>query len=167
MYARQAKRRAAGLPVTDSSGRAIGRIVGREYQKLITRPDQILRSPPGFGFDVWAMDQLVLPRVDRFVVISKLDGRVFTAATDTFRQFAMIIDRGAGPQYVLPLAYWQQDAAVSGEADSPRAGAPRGRDPEASGPPANASPAAGSRTETPSSPGRQGQTRPPVQGRLL
>jgi hypothetical protein len=117
MYARETRRRGSGLPVTDRSGRTIGRIVGREYQKLVTRPDQMLRSPPGFGFDAWAIDQLVLPRVERFVVISRIDKKTYTASADTFRRFRVVIDRGAGPQYVLPLVYWDEQGDTSAGAE--------------------------------------------------
>lgn len=95
-----------GLPVTDRAGRAIGRLIGREYHKLITRPDQILRSPPGFGFDIWAMDSYVLPRVDTILVEDKVNGRLYRSTADNFRLHRLEINRGAGPQYVLPLVYW-------------------------------------------------------------
>ncbi len=107
MYAKVGRgRNSSGVPITDRQGRAIGRIVGREYHKIVARQDQMLRSPPGFGFDAWAMEQLVLPRVDTVVVTCKFDGRVYTADVASFRRYAMTIDRGAGPQYVLPLGYW-------------------------------------------------------------
>ena len=112
MYAKVGRgRNSSGVPITDRQGRAIGRIVGREYHKIVAKRDQMLRSPPGFGFDAWAMEQLVLPRVDRFVVTCKFDGRTYTADVDTFRRYRMEIDRGAGPQYVLPLGYWQEQGA--------------------------------------------------------
>lgn len=139
MYARTGRGRAStGLPVTDRQGRTIGRIQGREYHKLVTRPDQILRSPPGFGFDAWAMEQLVLPRVDRIVVTCRFDGRVYTADVATFRRYCLEIDRGAGTQYVLPLGYWQE------QGDAPAAPTPSGTQ----------------STEPPAPPA-------PVQGRLL
>lgn len=100
------RRQQQGLPVTDRAGRAIGRLIGRQYHKLITRPDQILRSPPGFGFDVWAMDFYVLPRVDELVVEDKVNARIYRCSAQTFQQHRIQINRGAGPQYVLPLGYW-------------------------------------------------------------
>lgn len=110
MYARTGRGRdSTGLPVTDRQGRTIGRIVGRDYQKIVAKADQMLRSPPGFGFDAWAMEQLVLPRVDRITVICRFDGKVYTVAVDTFRRYKLDIDRGAGLQYVLPLGYWTED----------------------------------------------------------
>lgn len=109
MYAPTAKHRQKqqGLPVTDRAGRTIGRLIGRQYHKLVSRPDQILRSPPGFGFDVWAMDFYVLPRVDELVVEDKVNRRVYRSTAENFRKHRIEINRGAGPQYVLPLAYWE------------------------------------------------------------
>jgi hypothetical protein len=110
MYARTGRGRdSTGLPITDRQGRTIGRIVGRDYQKIVARADQMLRSPPGFGFDAWAMEQLVLPRVDRITVICRFDGKVYTASVETFCRYRMAIDRGAGLQYVLPLGYWSEE----------------------------------------------------------
>jgi hypothetical protein len=123
VYAPTAKQRQKqqGLPVTDRAGRTIGRLLGRQYHKLVSRPDQILRSPPGFGFDVWAMDFYVLPRVDELVVEDKVNRRVYRSSTENFQKNSLQINRGAGPQYVLPLSYWE---VVS---DSGRSSAPRPR----------------------------------------
>jgi hypothetical protein len=109
VYAPTAKDRQKqqGLPVTDRAGRTIGRLIGRQYHKLVSRPDQILRSPPGFGFDVWAMDFYVLPRVDELVVEDKVNRRVYRSTAENFQKHRIEINRGAGPQYVLPLAYWE------------------------------------------------------------
>lgn len=111
MYTPTAKsrRQQQGLPITDRAGRAIGRLLGRQYHKLVTRPDQILRSPPGFGFDVWAMDFYVLPRVDEIVVEDRVNKRLYRSTAANFVEHRIQINRGAGPQYVLPLAYWQCD----------------------------------------------------------
>jgi hypothetical protein len=124
VYAKTAtnRRKQEGLPVTDRAGRAIGRLIGRQYHKLISRPDQILRSPPGFGFDVWAMDLYVLPRVDELIVEDRVNGRVYTSTAENFRQHRLQINRGAGPQYVLPLSYWQ--AEETAPARRPRPAAP-------------------------------------------
>jgi hypothetical protein len=103
------RRQQQGLPVTDRAGRAIGRLIGRQYHKLITRSDQILRSPPGFGFDVWAMDFYVLPRVDEIVVEDRVNKRVYRSTAANFIEHRIQINRGAGPQYVLPLSYWLSD----------------------------------------------------------
>ena len=105
----QTRRQQQGLPVTDRAGRAIGRLIGREYHKLVSRPDQILRSPPGFGFDIWAMDFYVLPRVDTIVVEDRVNGRTYRSSAENFRRHRLQINRGAGPQYVLPLVYWQTE----------------------------------------------------------
>ena len=105
----QTRRQQQGLPVTERAGRAIGRLIGREYQKLVSRPDQILRSPPGFGFDIWAMDFYVLPRVDTIVVEDRVNGRTYRSSAENFRQHRLQINRGAGPQYVLPLVYWEAE----------------------------------------------------------
>ncbi len=109
MYAPTAKHRQKqqGLPVTDRAGRTIGRLIGRQYHKLVSRPDQILRSPPGFGFDIWAMDFYVLPRVDELIVEDRVNGRLYRSSAENFVKHRMQINRGAGPQYVLPLAYWE------------------------------------------------------------
>ena len=126
MYAKTAtnRRKQEGLPVTDRAGRAIGRLIGRQYHKLITRPDQILRSPPGFGFDVWAMDLYVLPRVDELIVEDRVNGRTYTSTTENFKLHRMQINRGAGPQYVLPLSYWQAEDTTPPRRSRPAAAAP-------------------------------------------
>ena len=107
MDARSGRSRATtGLPVTDQRGRVIGRIVGREYHKLVSRPDQMLHAPVGFAFDAWAMDRLVLRRVERLVVDCRVDGRRYWADVETFQRARIVINRGAGLQYALPLRYW-------------------------------------------------------------
>jgi hypothetical protein len=114
MYARSGRSRAmTGLPVTDQRGRVIGRIIGEEYHKRVSRSDQMLHAPRGFAFDAWAMDRLVLPRVARLVVDCRVDGRRYWVEVETFRRYRIVINRGAGVQYALPLGYWH----VAGEAD--------------------------------------------------
>lgn len=129
MYARTGRgRNTTGLPVTDRSGRTIGRIVGREYQKIVVREDQMLRSPPGFGFDAWAMEQLVLPRVDWVTVQCRFNGRHYRISAADFRRYHLAIDRGAGLQYVLPLTYWQETSGAAPAPATPAATvAPAGR----------------------------------------
>jgi hypothetical protein len=107
--AAKSRQKQQGLPVTDRAGRAIGRLIGRQYHKLVSRPDQILRSPPGFGFDVWAMDFYVLPRVDELIVEDRVNRRTYRSTSENFIRHRIQINRGAGPQYVLPLAYWEAD----------------------------------------------------------
>jgi hypothetical protein len=97
---------ARGRVVRDRSGRTIGHIRGAEYHKLITRPDQVLRAPAGYGFDAWAMESQVLPAVDWIVVDNRCDGRLYRCRADDFLRSCLTIDRGAGRQYVLPLSYW-------------------------------------------------------------
>ena len=134
MYARTRRGRdSTGLPVTDRDGRTIGRIHGQEYHKLVTRPDQMLHSPPGFGFDAWAMEQLVLPRVERLVVTCRFNGKVYTVPVETFRRYRLEMNRGAGLQYVLPLTYWQE-AGAPAPAPPPPQPAPAPAAPPRSGP---------------------------------
>jgi hypothetical protein len=133
----KSRRQQQGLPVTDRAGRAIGRLIGRQYHKLVTRPDQILRSPPGFGFDIWAMDFYVLPRVDEIVVEDRVNKRLYRSTAANFIEHRMQINRGAGPQYVLPLTYWQAEEsgkpagaarrAAPAPAESPPPAAPDGQ----------------------------------------
>ena len=114
MYARNGRgRTTTGLPVTDRRGRAIGRILGDEYHKTVLRPDQMLHSPPGFGFDAWAMERLVLPRVQTLVVTCRFNRKVYRVSAETFRRSRMAINRGAGEQYALPLSYWHEDGATA------------------------------------------------------
>lgn len=130
----QSRRQQQGLPVTDRAGRAIGRLVGREYHKIVSRADQILRSPPGFGFDIWAMDFFVLPRIDAIVVEDKVNKRVYRSSAENFRTHRLQINRGAGPQYVLPLVYWETSE------QAPRRGAPQPVAPTPATPPPHPQP---------------------------
>lgn len=98
----------SGRPVRDRTGRTIGKIIGEEYHKLITREDQILRAPAGYGFDAYAMDTHVLPVVRWIVVDNRCHGRIYRCRADDFLRSCLTIERGAGRQYVLPLSYWQE-----------------------------------------------------------
>ena len=137
MYTPTAKsrRQQQGLPVTDRAGRAIGRLIGRQYHKLITRSDQILRSPPGFGFDVWAMDFYVLPRVDEIVVEDRVNKRIYRSTAANFVEHRIQINRGAGPQYVLPLIYWQAEEGGKPTTTTRSVMSPASVDPPPSQPP--------------------------------
>ena len=53
------------------------------------------------------MDFYVLPRVDELLVEDRVNGRVYRSTAENFVQHRIQINRGAGPQYVLPLAYWE------------------------------------------------------------
>ncbi|MGI8553538.1 MAG: hypothetical protein ACR2PL_22545 [Dehalococcoidia bacterium] len=98
--------------VRDRTGRTIGRIVANRYEKLVTRPDQILRSPPGYGFDAWAMDTQVLSLVDWIVVENRCDGQKYRCRTEDFLRSCLTIERSAGRQYVLPLSYWNESRSA-------------------------------------------------------
>ena len=136
----QTRRQQQGLPVTDRAGRAIGRLIGREYHKLVSRPDQILRSPPGFGFDIWAMDFYVLPRVDAIVVEDRVNGRVLRSSAENFKQHRIEINRGAGPQYVLPLVYWQTDDQPASSGRTRATSRPVAQEPPSDPPPGRGQP---------------------------
>ena len=55
------------------------------------------------------MDFYVLPRVDEIVVEDRVNKRVYRSTAANFIEHRIQINRGAGPQYVLPLTYWQAD----------------------------------------------------------
>lgn len=68
------------------------------------------------------MDRLVLPRVDRLVVDCRVNGRRYWVDVETFQRTRIVINRGAGLQYALPLRYWhvaegQERAATAAPPD--------------------------------------------------
>ena len=119
-------RRPARRAVHDKRGRTIGHIQGEEYRKLVTRPDQILRAPAGYGFDAWAMETQVLQVVNWIVVDDRCDGRVYRCRADDFVRSCLTIDRGAGRQYVLPLTYWRETQTPNADPEA-RVAAVQGR----------------------------------------
>jgi len=109
-----------------SADARLGTFRAKSNRKLVTRPDQILRAPAGYGFDAWAMETQVLQVVNWIVVDDRCDGRVYRCRADDFVRSCLTIDRGAGRQYVLPLTYWRETQTPNADPEA-RVAAVQGR----------------------------------------
>ena len=86
-------------------GRQVMRVEsGIAYRKA--GPGERLRKPEGWSFHESVIQQLEAAGVRQLVVEDLETGITYTVDWPTFDAKAFRLDRGAGPQRALPLAYW-------------------------------------------------------------
>ena len=65
-----------------------------------------MRYPPGWAIDTAHLDTLEQQK-GTGVELRTIDGTRLIATLETFKTYGQEVDRGAGKQTVLPLAYWR------------------------------------------------------------
>ena len=95
-----------GLPLKNSKGYEIARIIGDELVKYVHGSRHMLQSPRGWSIDVTCLEQALAAGVQRVVIIDLETNRVYTAPLTSFWGEGQFIDRGYGAQVCLILEYW-------------------------------------------------------------
>ena len=65
-----------------------------------------MKYPPGWAIDT-AHLEILEKQKGTGVELRTIDGTRLTATLETFKTYGQEVDRGAGKQTVLPLAYWR------------------------------------------------------------
>jgi hypothetical protein len=69
-----------------------------------------LITPPGWAVDKLAFDRRVRPNAHTFRIVDIPARMIYESSIEYFNQMKRELDRGYGPQYFMPLLYWQTRA---------------------------------------------------------
>lgn len=95
-------------PVYNGRGKVVGYINGPLLTKQADSIRHMLKQPPGWAWDVAILDHAKGRGVTHTEVTDTETGITYRAAIADFETFGAPINRGHGPQIVLPAGYWSQ-----------------------------------------------------------
>ena len=100
-------------PVYRSDGRAVGRVEGGVFRRVMRSTVHQLQRPPAWAADVDALDQARAAGATR-VEIKDLDtGKVYAADLADFYRHGVRVTRGHGVQLALVLGRWSVTMSVT------------------------------------------------------
>ena len=105
-------------PVYRSDGRAVGRVEGGVFRRVMRSTVHQLQRPPAWAADVDALDQARAAGATRVEIFDRDTGATYAADLADFYRRGVRVDRGYGTQLALPLACW----SVTGGRVTVRAG---------------------------------------------
>ena len=77
------------------------------FHKEVSASKHLLRKPEGWASDVCVLDQLEALGVELMCLTDRESGKRFHATVNDFQLHGIPLDRGYGPQLVLPLKFWK------------------------------------------------------------
>jgi len=90
-----------------STGRIVGEVREGIFYKTVRESKHLLRAPRGWASDISVLDQLEARGVERMCLTDVESGKRYRATVRDFRRHGIALNRGFGPQLVLPLAFWK------------------------------------------------------------
>lgn len=105
-------------PVYRSDGRAVGRVEGGVFRRVMRSTVHQLQRPPAWAADVDALDQARAAGASQVEIFDRDTGATYRAELAEFYRRGVRVDRGYGMQLALPLACW----SVTGGRVTARAG---------------------------------------------
>lgn len=107
-YSRNDTTRARGKQaVRAGNGRVVGEVRKGVFHKTVCASRHLLRKPEGWASDIFVLDQLEALGVEWIQLDDAETRKVYRARVDDFRLHGIPLDRGFGPQLVLPIRYWK------------------------------------------------------------
>lgn len=79
--------------------------------KNVKQSKHMLRAPRGWAFDIPILEQASEQGAINVEVIDTDSETTFTASIGEFWKHGILIDRGHGPQRVLPIKFWKQSGS--------------------------------------------------------
>ena len=113
------RRKISGQPIKNPKGQTIGYIQGERFIRIARSSRHQLRNPRG-----WSQDEVIIDFLEskgvKIITIDDQDcGLRFTASIADYREHGIKIDRGHGPQLVLPLCYWKIEPSPNSQKKRP------------------------------------------------
>ncbi len=93
--------------VLAGNGRVVGAVRKGVFHKTVCASKHLLRKPEGWASDVCVLDQLEALDVEWIQLDDAETRKVYRARVGDFRLHGIPLDRGFGPQLVLPLRFWK------------------------------------------------------------
>lgn len=85
--------------------KCVGELEGSLFRKRVSKSKHFLRRPPAIAIDAAVWDD-IKGKIETIEVIDADTGEVYRAQAVLFESAKVIINRGYGVQYALPLEYW-------------------------------------------------------------
>lgn len=96
------------FPARRRDGKVTGEFIGETLFKRAQSSKHMLRNPKGWAIDCYTLD-VAKSRSTRFIQVTDTDTFfVYRARISDFALKGIPIDRGFGPQIVLPIEYWER-----------------------------------------------------------
>ena len=92
--------------VRANNGKVVGAVRKGVFHKRVRRSRHLLRQPEGWASDIAVLDRLDTLGVELMVLTDVESGNRYRATVGDFRRHGIRLDRGYGPQLVLPLDFW-------------------------------------------------------------
>ena len=93
--------------IYDNNGKVVGQIVNGWIEKVNIDPAKHkLRTPEGYATDATHINQLSKLRDAKGIRLKLIDGTVLEAKLEDITDYAALINRGYGDQWVLPMRWW-------------------------------------------------------------
>lgn len=93
--------------VLAGNGRVVGAVRKGVFHKKVCASRHLLRKPEGWASDIFVLDQLEALGVEQIWLTDRESGKRYNATVGDFRRHGIPLDRGFGPQLVLPLRFWR------------------------------------------------------------
>ena len=87
----------------------VGVVMGDTFVKKVIASQHFLEKPPAICFDVSSLDDAEENGACHVKVIDKESSKVYRSTIKTVRERGLLIDRGYGIQFALPIKYWYVD----------------------------------------------------------
>lgn len=95
--------------VYDGKTKRIGEIKNRYFLKKVEKSKHMIKSPPAWGIDCIAFDEVVVPNADVIWIYDKESGKMYKASVALFRKHMGTLNRDFGKQYFLTLDWWNTE----------------------------------------------------------
>ena len=93
-------------PVYRSDGRAVGRVEGGVFRRVMRSTVHQLQRPPAWAADVDALDQARAAGASQVEIFDRDTGETYRAELADFYRHGVRVSRGHGVQLALPLGRW-------------------------------------------------------------
>lgn len=96
-----------GISVYRADGRAVGRVEGGVFRRVMRSTKHQLQRPPAWAADLDALDQARAAGASRVEIFDRDTGATYAADLADFYRRGVRVDRGHGLQLALPLTCWE------------------------------------------------------------
>lgn len=93
-------------PVQRDDGVVIGYVWHGIFMKTVIESEHKLRVPPAWASDVSAIKQAETLGAIEIEIRAQDTGRIYRTSTETFWEYARVLERGHGEQMFLVDKYW-------------------------------------------------------------
>lgn len=103
----KSKSKSNRVPIYRADGRAVGRVEGGVFRRVMRSSAHMLQRPRAWACDLDALDQARAAGASTVEVFDRDTGATYRADLADFYRRGVTVNRGHGAQLALPLACWE------------------------------------------------------------